>query len=251
MEPIASQYVERGLLRSCGGVSSRPLRVSVVPPGRARYTFPLLSFRTDPMKFLALALALFLIPQEEKVTFKFAPKQGDKVKRNRSIEFNLNIEVEAGDEIHEVKMDQKQVEKSTIEYAAVEDGKVTRKVFEFTENYEEKKQPPMMPDWQRTDRALHGRKVTAFLKDGQLAHEGGDGLAEKELAKLQLTDVMTAAFPKDPVAIGGGWELKDEDVRKFLEADQKVKKASLKFKLTAVKEIDKRKCAVLQSTLEL
>src|SRR5688572_2060979 len=202
------------------------------------------------MKFLALAAALILVPQDEKVTFTFAPKQGDKVKRTRKVEFNLNIEVEAGDQVHEVQMEQREIEKGSIEYAGVEDGKVTKKVFDITESYEEKKQPPMMPDWQRKDGALNGRKVTAIRKDGKLSHEGADGLGEKELGKLQFTEVLPSTFPKDPIAVGGGWELKDDEVRKFLQAEQKVKKASLKFKLAAVKEIDKRKCAVLKTTLE-
>jgi hypothetical protein len=202
------------------------------------------------MKFLALALALFLVPQDEKITLKFNPKKGDKLTQVQKLEVQLKLKIEQGDEVHEIDFEQRGTSKITREFADVADGKLTKLVHDCAESYREIKQAPMQPDWNRTDDAMHGRKVTISLKDGQVVREGADGLSEKELKKLDLKSSEMGLFPKDPVAVGESWEVAGDDIRQFLNIEQEVKNAKLKLKLASVKEIDKRRCAVLTGSLE-
>jgi hypothetical protein len=203
------------------------------------------------MRILAIALALLLARQDEKFTFKFAPKQGDKITRTKNVEFNMAIDVEAGGQTQSVEIEQRESAKLIVEYAGVEDGKVTKRVVDCVEAFEEKKQPPMM-EWERTDKPLHGRKVTVTSKPGEKpVYEGADGLTESNLTKLREEDQMHRIFPTKPVAVGDTWELKDDEVKEFLETDQKLKKATLKAKFDSVKEIDKRRCAILKVTIDL
>jgi hypothetical protein len=202
------------------------------------------------MKFLALALALFLVPQDEKITLKFSPKKGDKLTQSHKFEVQLKLKIEQGDEVHEIDFEQRGTTKTVREYADVADGKLTKLVLDCTESFKEVKQVPMQPDWNRTDEAMHGRKVTISLKDGQVVREGADGLSEKELKKLDLKTVEMGLLPKDPLAVGESWEVTGEGVRQFLDIEQEVKNAKLKLKLVSVKEIDKRRCAVLTGSLE-
>ena len=150
------------------------------------------------MRILALALAFLLSPQDEKFTFKFSPKQGEKVTRTKKIEFKLDIEVESQGQSFEVE--QRETEKRIVEYAGVEDGTVTKRVVEFVEAFQESKQPPTM-EWTRTDKALHGRKVTVTMKDGkpvwiphEFDHDSGVG-TQFEVADVNgdgLLDVVTS-----------------------------------------------------------
>ncbi|HKS17533.1 MAG TPA: hypothetical protein VJU16_09495, partial [Planctomycetota bacterium] len=150
----------------------------------------------------------------------------------------------------EVEFEQRGSMKRQYEYAGVEDGKLTRLVVDCTEDYEERKAPPNM-EWTRTDSEMHGRKITLFMKDGQLAREGVEGLKEKDLKKLTLEDVDSKTLPEKPVAVGDTWEIKGEALKSFIAASDEIKDVTLKSKLTAIKEIDKRRCAVINSTLEM
>jgi hypothetical protein len=202
------------------------------------------------MKLLALAILLFLVPQDEKITLKFNPRKGDKLVKTQKLDLQLKFTIAMGDQEQEMEFEQRGNIKRTTEYAEVEDGKVTRLVIDCAEDYEEKKEPPTM-EWRRTDKAMHGRKVTLFTKDGQLVREGADGLGEKDLKGLTLNNVEGRFFPDKPVAVGDTWEIKGDAVRDFLGSSEEIKDASLKSKLTSIKEIDKRRCAVINATLEM
>lgn len=202
------------------------------------------------MKFFALAIALLLVPQDEKITIKFNPKKGDKLAGTTKMELQLKLKIEAGDEVHEMEFEQRGSRKELREFADVADGKVTKMVVDCTEAYEEKKQKPMMPDWTRKDEPMHGRKVTISLKDGETVREGAEGLDEKALRKLDLKDVAGHYLPKTPVAVGESWEIKGDEIRDFLQTEQEMKDAKVTLKLTAIKEIDKRRCAIITGTLE-
>ena len=202
------------------------------------------------MKLLALLALCLLLPQDEKITLKFNPKKGDKLARQQKMELQLKMNIDMGGETQEMEFEQRNSSKRTREFAEVEDGKVTRLIVDCTEDFEEKKAPPTM-EWNRTDNPLHGRKVTVFMKDGQVAREGADGLREKDLKGLSLSDMESKFFPDKPVGVGDTWEIKGDAVREFLGINEEIKEATLKSKLTAIKEIDKRRCAVISSTLEM
>lgn len=202
------------------------------------------------MKLLALSFLLVFAAQDEKVTLKFNPRQGDKLVKAQKLEVQLKMTVEAGGQTQEIEFEQRGSSKRTREFAEVADGKVNRVVLDCTEDFEERKAPPSM-EWSRTDNELHGRKVTLFMKDGQLVREGADGLKEKDLKKLTLDDQDAKFFPDKPVAIGESWEIKGEAAREFLAASEEIKEVTLKSKVTAIKEIDKRRCAMISATLEM
>src|SRR5688572_3421693 len=135
------------------------------------------------MKILALVVALFLLPQEGKIALKFNPKKGDKLNRTQKMEMQIKIKIEAGGGEQEMEVEHRGTEKTVIEYADVADGKPTKIVTDYVENYEESKSPPTM-EWTRKDDELHGRKITVSMKDGKLVREGVVGLKEKQLEKL-------------------------------------------------------------------
>jgi len=202
------------------------------------------------MKLLALALVLFLVPQDEKITLKFNPRKGDKLTGTSKMEVQLKISLDMGEQTQEIDFEQRGGSKKTIEFSEVENGKVTRMVIDTAEDYKEKKQPPTM-EWDRTDNPMNGRKVTIFMKDGQIVREGADGLKEKDLKNLVLSQKEEKLFPDKPVAVGDSWEVKGDAVREFINVQDEIKEASLKMKLKEVKEIDKRRCAVMTSVLEM
>ena len=203
------------------------------------------------MRLIAVVVAvLFAAQSEEKVEFKFSPKKGDKLKQSAKMEFQMKLTVDAGGQTQEMELEHRATRTRTTEYADVADGKLTTVVVDSTEDFEEQKQPPAM-EWQRTDKAMHGRKVTISQKDGQLVREGAEGLKESDMKDLDLKNPHERVYPKKSVGIGEEWELKGEAVREFLGSEQgELKDATLKMKLKEVKEIDKRRCAVLTGKLE-
>lgn len=202
------------------------------------------------MRLAALAIIACLISQEEKVTLKYSPKQGDRLSHTSKSEVKLTAEINMNGMVQEIEVEQIDKQKIVTDISGVSDGRVTQKVFDIKESYEEKKEPPDM-EVKRTDSPLHGRKITASLKDGKAVYEGADGLEKKGLRKIPLEDRAIHIFPATPVAVGDSWQVKDQAVRDFLETDQEVKSAKLDLKLTAVKEVDKRRCAILSASLEM
>ena len=202
------------------------------------------------MRLVALAIALFLVPQDQKVTLKFAPQKGDKISKVEKMEMKLTCTVDAGGQAQEMEFQQRGSDKSVTEYVDVADGKVVRKSVDHQESYQDAKQPPTM-EWARTDNPLHGKKVTVFMKDGRLVREGAEGIEEDKLKSLTLDERDSFLFPKNPIAIGESWEIKGDDLLKFLQGDNEIKDGKVTVKLVEVKEIDKRKCAVLKGAFEL
>lgn len=202
------------------------------------------------MKLLTLALLALLAVPQDKVTFKFHPQKGDKLVKNEKTEMAVKAKVVAGDQEQTIEFEQKGVERTTSEILEVADGAVVKALLTVHEDVEEKKGPPTML-WEKMEKPLHGRKITLTQKDGKVEHEGIEGLEEKVVKKLTLTDKTSRIFPKTAVAPGDQWEVRGEDVREFLGADDDVKEGTIKVKLDSVKEIDGRRCAVLKTTIEM
>lgn len=201
------------------------------------------------MRLLALALALFLVPQDEKITLKFNPKAGDKLTQTTKMEMKLKLSIEVGGGTQEIEVEQRGTEKTVTEMVEVTAGKLTKVVRDFLEDYDEEKAPGM-EEWKRKDNPMHGRKVTISMKDGKLVREGVEGLKEKDLKKLDLEEKDSRILPKEAVRVGDTWEVKGEDVREYL-ADEDITDGKMKLKLVAIKEIDKRRCALIQGTFDL
>lgn len=202
------------------------------------------------MKMLSVALALLLLPSQEKITLKFNPRKGDKLSRAEKMEMSIKAKVLLGEQEQEVELEQKESQKSTLELADVAAGAVTRMVMSCSEHIEERKGPPS-GEWVKKEKGLHGRKITMSLKDGKVEREGVEGLDDKVLAKLDLDDRTSRIFPKDPVAPGDTWELQGDDVRKFLGADNDLQQAKVKVKLLSIKDVDGKKCAILNALMDL
>lgn len=202
------------------------------------------------MKLLALSFLLVLAAQDEKITLKFNPRKGDKLTKTQKMELQLKLSVDAGGQTQEVEFEQRGTTKRLSEFAEVEGGKVTRLLVDYIEDFDEKKEPPNM-EWTRTDNAMHGRKFTLSMKDGKLVREGVEGLKEKELKKLNLDTMDAKLFPDKAIAVGDTWEVKGEALEDFLATSEEIKDMTLKAKLTAIKEIDKRRCALIDATLEM
>jgi hypothetical protein len=202
------------------------------------------------MKTTAFALLLALLPLQDKVTLKFNPKKGDKLSKIERNEMAIKAKVTAGDQEQEIEFGQRDVQDATTEYLEVVDGAVTKSQVDCKEHHEEKKGPPTL-QWEKKEKPLHGRKVTLSLVDGKLVREGADGLDDKTLRKLELADKASHLFPKTAVAPGDTWEVTEEDARKFFAKDDDLREVKVKGKLLAVKEIDGRRCAVMNIVMDL
>lgn len=202
------------------------------------------------MKLLSAALLLLVLAPQDKITLKFAPKKGDKLNRSEKMEMSIKAKVTVGEQEQDVEMEQRETQKSVLEIGDVADGLVSRAVMSWSEHLEERKGPPNN-EWVKKDKALNGRTITLTRKDGKIEREGAEGLDDKTLAKLDLDDRTSRIFPKTPVAPGDTWELQGDDVRRFLGADSDLQTASVKVKFLSTKEVDGKKCAVLNALMDL
>jgi len=202
------------------------------------------------MKLLSVALLALLALPQDKVTFKLNPKKGDKLTKTEKTEMAVKAKIIAGDQEQPLEFEQKGLERSTTEVLEVADGAVVKALMTCHEDVEEKKGPPTL-QWEKQEKPLHGRKITLAMRDGKLVREGVEGLEEKILKKLTLSDRTSHIFPKTPVAPGDTWEVQGEDVRQFLGADDDLKEGKIKIKLEAVKDIDGKKCAVMQTNIDV
>ncbi len=199
------------------------------------------------MRLLAVLAAALVLGQPEKITLKFNPRQGDKLTVVEKTA--ITIDIKAMDQ--EMTMEQRGSEKKTYEFVEVEGGKVKKVVIDCEEDVEEKKQPPN-EDFEKTENPLHGKKVTLSEKDGKrvIEGEGADELPEKVSRKLRLEDTNSFLFPKEAVAVGDSWEVKGDDLKKFVNDDD-IKEGTVKLKLSEVKEIGGRKCAVISVKIDM
>jgi len=201
------------------------------------------------MKILAFAIAAALLTQQDKVTLKFNPKKGDKLVRTEKSEMQIKAKIVAGEQTQDIEIEQKGSEKAVIEYQEVADGRVTKLHIDQQEDVEEKKEPGSM-EWTKEEKPMHGRKVTVELKDGKIVRTGTDGLEEKDVKKLVLDDPTIYLLTKEPVAVGDTWKVEGENVKKFLRDDD-LTEGTITMKLLEIKEIDKRRCAVLSAVLDV
>jgi hypothetical protein len=202
------------------------------------------------MKLLSLALLALLALPQDKVTFKLNPNKGDKLSKTEKTEMAIKAKLVAGEQEQPLEFEQRGLERTTTEILEVADGAVVKALLTCHEDVEEKKGPPAQ-QWEKQEKPLHGRKITLSLKDGKLVREGVDGLEAKIVKKLTLSDRTSHIFPKTPVAPGDAWEVQGDDVREFLGADDDLKEGKIKIKLEAVKDIEGKKCAVMQATIEV
>lgn len=199
---------------------------------------------------LALLLAFAPAPAQEKITFKPNPKKGDKLTKTETNEMSVKAKVKAGEQEQEIEFAQRGVTQSTTEVLEVADGAVTKSVFSCPEQTEEKKGPPTM-QWEKKTKPLHGKTITTSLVEGKLQREGADGIPEKALRKVELADKTALLFPKTPVGPGDSWDVPAEDALKFFSADDDLKQVKIKVKLLEIKDVGGRRCAVLNSLIEM
>src|SRR5262245_51303292 len=119
------------------------------------------------MKLLSIALLALLAMPQDKVTFKFNPKKGDKLTKTEKMEMSIKAKIVAGDQQQDLEFEQRGLERTTNEILEVADGAVTKGVMTVHEDVEEKKGPPTL-QWEKTEKPLHGRKITMTLREGKL-----------------------------------------------------------------------------------
>lgn len=194
------------------------------------------------------ALWLLSLVQEEKVLLKVQAKEGDKLTRIEKGTMKLLGKVTAGKEVENIDFEQRSSEKKTIEVLSVEDGKPTKVTYDVEEDVEEQKERSGT-GFKRIEKPLHGKKVTVSLQDGKKVVEGAEGLDEETIQSLRLDDKFSRLYPKRPVAIGESWEVTGKDLQAAME--QETMDGKVLLKLLEVKEIDQRRCAILEATFDV
>jgi hypothetical protein len=202
------------------------------------------------MRLLAVALLGLLAFPQDKVTLKLNPKKGDKLSKTEKTEMAIKAKLVTGEQEQPLEFEQRGLERTTSEIQEVADGAVTKILLVCHEDVEEKKGPPTM-QWEKSEKPMHGRKITLAKVDGKLVREGAEGLEEKIVKKLTLDDKTSHIFPKTAVAPGDSWEVQGDDVRAFLAADDDLKEGKIKIKLDSVKDVDGKKCAVMTANLDI
>jgi hypothetical protein len=198
---------------------------------------------------LSAAVAAFLtVPQGEKVTLKHQPKAGDKLSMVESMSMKIDATVAAGGQEQKVAFEQKGSEKKAMEIREVEGGKATKIFYHIEEDVEEKKAPGQ-EGFEKSEKPLHGRKITVTSKDGKPAYEGAEGLDEKSLKSVDLEDDFSKTFPARPVAVGESWDVGSDVVRELFHDNKMDGKIS--FKLADVKEFQGRRSAFLDAKMEM
>ena len=201
------------------------------------------------IKLLVLTFALMIALQEEKIELKFSPLQNDKLSKEKRQDAQLTVRVQVGKDTKEVLMEVRGRFKGSVQFLAVADSRPTKAVYEFSECYREQKQVPGSPDWERKNDPLQGRKVTASSRDGELDRVGSDGLTERDLRTIDLKFMEMSLLPRHPVKIGDSWEITGEEADMGITSGR-VEDATLKLTLSGIKEIDKKRCAMISGKLE-
>jgi hypothetical protein len=197
--------------------------------------------------FAVLALSL-AAPAQEKITLKFQPRPGDRLVEQEKTSMKVALTVLAGGQTLRLETEQRESHRKVHQILEAADGRITKAVFEYEEDVEEKK-PPGAEEFTKLQKPLHGRKVTLELKDGKLVRQGVEGLDEGTLKPLDLDDEFAASFPKAPIAKGDSWEISGDALRKMFgeqELDGK-----MKLKLAEVKDFQGKRCAFLDTELDM
>lgn len=198
------------------------------------------------MRLALLALSL-LVPQE-KAEIKYQPKVGDKITESQKTHMKLKIVVKQDMEEQTMDFEQRGSEKKTILVQDVQDGRIKKATFEIVEDYEEGKEPGS-DEFKRKESPLHGKKVVVTEnKEGKLEYEGvaADAKAKKS---LKLNNPFSRALPKKALAAGDSWEIQGKELQELIDDEKADGKMTLTFK--GFKEVGKRRCAVLEATMEV
>jgi len=204
------------------------------------------------MNLVAVIVLGLCARQSEKVTLTWAPKQGDKFKTTQSMTMKVKANVVAGEQKQSFEVENRQIEVRTHEMLEVVDGKPKSVVFDTEKSVEEQK-PPGADEFQTKEKPLHKTRITVTEKNGKLSYEGGEGVDPKDLKKLDLeADKFSQTFPGKPIAVGESWEVAGEKARAlFGKDDNDFKDGKVSCTLKEIKEIDGRKCVVVDMDLDL
>lgn len=186
--------------------------------------------------------------KQDKVELKFQPQKGDKVTMVKKMTMSIKAKVKAGDQDQELEFGQRGFDKKIREVLDVKDGKIVKGSIHVVEDYEEAREPGS-EEFKRKDNPLHGKKITVTMKDGQPVFEGIEDPDAKMKKALRLDDEFSRTFPRKPVGVGESWTVSGKELQDVLE-DEKAD-GKMTFKLTEVKDVDKRKCAVLDAAFEI
>jgi len=194
-----------------------------------------------------LLIAVSLLVQD-KVQLQFQPKVGDKLEVTEKMDAKIHLVVNTGGQKVELDVAQRETKRVLMDCQAVDGAQISKATYKVEECFEEKKQPGA-PDFEKENKPTHGKTIVAERKDGKVAHQGADGLSEKELQDFNLEEGFASTFPKAPVAIGEAWDVPLETIRKMFHDPTADGKMSLAVK--ELKTIDGRKCAVLDASIKM
>ncbi len=184
----------------------------------------------------ALAIVSALLAQE-KTTLKFQPRQGDAITLEGLM--NMSLKGKMGEEEFDAVF--RNVKKATTTYVEVIDTKIVKKTVVVTEETDEQN---MNGKVEKKEKPLHGRTITVTFKDGKPAFEGGEKLDDDTLQKVAAENRLYGMLPKDPVAIGDSWTLKDSELKSVMESKEDVT-GSMTLTFKEVREVEGHRCAVL------
>jgi len=197
---------------------------------------------------IALAALLVAASPQDTITLQSQPRKGDTVAEQHKVTMKLKLAVLAGGQKVDLEIESRESEKKTVEFQEVAAGKVTRARFEFEECIEEKR-PPGAEELVRSEKPLHGKKVTVESRDGKTTYDGADGLDDKSMKSLKLDNEFSKVFPAKPVGVGESWEVGGEVIRTLFENQEMDGKMTLK--LTEVKDFEGHRSAFLATELDL
>jgi hypothetical protein len=191
-------------------------------------------------------LAATILPVQDKITLKFVPKAGQSVTIEETTEYTLKAN--AGGQ--EFEFSGKASEKTVTTFVKVEAGKVVEKLLHFEESVEEAKLPGS-EDFTRNESPLHGRKITLTSKDGKVESKGAEDVTEDRYAqRIKIDEYYQYLLPEQPTAVGQSWEIKGDVLKKIMRSDE-IAQGKISCTLREIKEVEKRKCAVIHSKWEV
>jgi hypothetical protein len=198
---------------------------------------------------MELLFAALLCLQGEKITLQWNPKEGDKLSVVDKKSFSVNVTADVKGKQTEVTFERRNTDKIEREFLKVEGAKVVKESRRYEESIEEQKRTGKA-DWERKEKPVHGKTLALELKEGKVVVEGAENAPEKWKRKLSMDDLFARALPKRPVAVGDSWEVAGKELQTLMEGDSGVE-GGLKMKLAAIREIDGRRCAIVEASLDL
>jgi hypothetical protein len=183
---------------------------------------------------------------QEKVTIKFAPKAGSVVTSTEKSTFDMKGSFSG----QEFEVSSRTTERVESTFAELAGGKVSKKVMYFESSVKEEKGPGA-EEYTRSETPVHGKRITLTPKGESVSTEGADGIMDDEsLKKLRLDEAYEHLQPGKAVAVGESWEVKGEALLKFTN-DKNLAGGRITCTLKEVKEVDKRRCAIVATKWEI